>query len=238
MGERGNSFSQQNKKPMEFSELERVVGLHKKGYDILLWLKQAARSKPRLLSEDETDLLASGEKCVFWVKRHLNDLPLELRPSPDDFRPVGYLLSSFFHTSFRVAEVRGWDTVETTLVRGAKSFKNARHKRHSDRRETQAAIELKRIAITTLAEDCGVSLAPESREPALTDPEIAHDLTLWTYGCELVRRTEFAPQGSSVHRLWLELDEKARKRFSAESIWQARERLERWLRSKSSKPLS
>jgi hypothetical protein len=97
---------------------------------------------------------------------------------------------------------------------------------------------LKRIAVTTLAADCDVSLAPESREQVLADPEIAHDLTLWTYGCELVRRAEFAPQGSPVHRLWLELDEKTRKHFSSESIWQARERLERWLRSKSSKPVS
>jgi hypothetical protein len=56
---------------MKFSEIERVVGLHKKAYDILLWLKQAARSKPRLLSEDETYLLASGDKCVVWVKRRL-----------------------------------------------------------------------------------------------------------------------------------------------------------------------
>src|SRR6266550_8916189 len=128
---------------MELIELERVIRLHKKAYEILLWLKQATRSKPGLLSENETDLLASGESCVFWLKHHLNDFPLELRPRPDEFRQIGYLLSSFFNTSFRVAEVRGWDTAETTLVRGAKAFRNARHKRHSERRETQAAIELK-----------------------------------------------------------------------------------------------
>ena len=209
---------------MQFNELEGVVALHRKAYDILLWLKQAARRKPRLLSEGETDLLASGYKCVLWVKRHLNDLPLELRPKPDEFRPVGYLLSSFFHTSFRVAEVRSWDTAETTLVRGARSFKNARHKRHTERREAEAAIELKRLAITTLANECGVSLPSEVREQALTDPEMAHDLTLWTCACELVRRAEFAPQGSPVHRLWLELEEKTRKHLSAESIWNAKER--------------
>ena len=171
------------------------------------------------------------------MKRHLNELPLELRPKPHEFRPVGYLLSSFFHTSFRVAEVRSWDTAETTLVRGVKSFKNPRHKRHTEHREEEAAIELKRVAITTLANECGISLSPVVRERALTDAEIAQDLSLWTYACELVRRAEFAPQGSPVHRLWLELDEKTRKQFSADPVWKARERLEWWLRNRSSAAL-
>ena len=217
---------------MELSELERVVRLHKMAYDILLWLKQEAHSRPGLLSEDETRLLESGETGMIWVKRHLNELPLEIRPHPDQFRPIGFLLSSFFQTSFRVGEVMTWNgTAETTLVRGSKKIRDVRHKRHTDRRESQAAEELKRIAIMALAAENGVSVLPELIEQALTNSETARDLTLWSYGCELARRTEFASQGSPVHRLWLELDEKTRKRFSAESIWQARVRLERWLRS-------
>ncbi len=37
---------------MEFSELERVIRLHKKAYEILLWLKQAARSMPINKAQD------------------------------------------------------------------------------------------------------------------------------------------------------------------------------------------
>ncbi len=219
---------------MKLRELERVVRLHKMAYDILLWLKQEGRSRPALLNQDRIRLLESGEAGVIWVKHHLNDLPLGIRPHPDDFRSVGFLLSSFFQTSFRVGEVMTWNgSSEITLMRGAKQIRDVRHQRHTDRRESQAVDELKRLALVALAEENDVSVLPELMEQALTNPETAPDLTLWSYGCELARRSEFASQGTPVHRLWLELDEKTRKRFSAELIWQARERLEKWLRDQS-----
>jgi hypothetical protein len=56
------------------------------------------------------------------------------------------------------------------------------------------------------------------------------DLSLWAYGRELIRRTQFTSQGTAV--LWLALDEKVRTRLSAESIWKARERLVQWAQTK------
>lgn len=221
---------------MELTELERVVRLHKKAYDILLWLKQEARRTPDLLSEDAIRPLELGETGVIWLKRHLNDLPLDIRPRPDEIRPAGFLLSSFFQTSFRVDNSMTWDGhSETTLLRGAKQIHDARHKRHTERREARAVDELKRLAIVALAEENGVTITPESVEQSVSNPKTASDLTLWSYGCELVRRSEFASQGTPVHRLWLELNEKTRKRFSAELIWKARERLEQWLQDQNTK---
>jgi hypothetical protein len=214
---------------VELTELERIVGLQQKAYGLLLWLKEQARRKPTILNPEQMQALSSGDSCVEWVKHQLNDLPHEFGPKPDEFRAFGYLFSSFFTTSFRVGEVRNWDVVETTLIRGAKKLRGRRHKRHSERREREAADELKLMALVALAEEHGLAVTSEVQERALAAADLALDLALWTYGCELVRRARFASQGGAVHRLWLELKAKTRKNLSAESIWRARERLVRWL---------
>jgi len=214
---------------MEVTELQTILDLHKKAYDLLLWLNGQARSRPALLKSAQAESLASTERCVAWLKRHLNDFPVELRPRPDEFQVFGHLFSSFFSTSFRVVETQGWDAVETSLSRGAKSPRGRRHKKHTERREETAADELKRLALAGLAEERGLNLPANTLEHALTEPSLAVDLALWTYARELIRRTQFTSQGGAVHRLWLALDEKVRKRLSAESIIKSRDRLLQWL---------
>src|SRR5207253_1052617 len=177
-----------------------------------------------LLKIAQAESLASTERCIAWLKRHLNDFPVELRPRPDEFQVFGHLFSSFFSTSFKVVEIQGWDnTKETSLSRGAKSFRGRRHKRHTERRQESAAGELKQLALIGLADEHAIKLPASTLEQALMELSLAEDLNLWAYGRELIRRTQFASQGGAVHRLWLALDENIRKRLSAESIWKARE---------------
>ena len=218
---------------MDLTELQTIVDLHKKAYGLLLWLNGQARSRPALLKGAQAESLASTERCVAWLKRHLNDFPVELRPRPDEFQVFGHLFSSFFSTSFRVVETQGWDAVETSLSRGAKSFRGRRHKKYTERREERAADELKRLALAGLAEERGLNLPANSLAQAVMEPSLAGDLALWTYARELIRRTQFPSQGGAVHRLWLALDEKVRKRLSAESIYEARDRLLQWVESHS-----
>jgi hypothetical protein len=217
---------------MELTELQTIVDLHKKAYDLLLWLNGQARSRPALLKVAQAESLASIERCIAWLKRHLNDFPVELRPRADEFQVFGRLFSSFFTTSFKVVDIQRWDTMETSLSRGAKSFRGRHHKKHTERREERAADELKRLALVGLAEEHALRLQTTTLEQALVEPTVAGDLTLWAYGRELIRRTQFASQGGAVHRLWLALDEKIRKRLSAESIWKARERLVQWAKTR------
>ena len=214
---------------MDPTELQTIVDLHKKAYDLLLWLNRQARSRPALLKVAQAESLVSTERCIAWIKRHLNDFPVELRPRPDEFQIFGHLFSSFFNTSFRVVETQGWDGLETSLSRGAKSFQGRRHKKHTQRREESAADELKRLALTGLAEERGLDLVANVLEQALVEPSLAEDLALWTYARELIRRTRFASQRGVVHRLWLALDENVRKRLSAEAIYKSRDRLLQWL---------
>ncbi len=214
---------------MNATQLETAVELQRKAYGLLLWLKQRARTNPALFRPDEVAALASGETCAEWTGRRLASFPHEFRPADGQLRAFGFVLSSFLNTSFRIAESRQWDTAETTLVVGAATFRGRRHKQHATRRQQQVAEELCGLALGALADEHGLTVSAEQAEQALAATELSRDLRLWTYGCELVRRAEFASQGAAVHRLWLELEERDRKALSADSIWKARGRLLKWL---------
>ena len=98
-----------------------------------------------------------------------------------------------------------------------------------------AATELKRLALEALAKEEGLACDPLLIQQAVAAEAIGQYLSLWTYVRELVRRAEFASQGTSVHRLWLALEERTRKNLSVEAVWQARMNLVGWLRKESSK---
>ena len=210
-------------------QIEQTLKLHKLAYGLLLWLKEQARNNRGLLDAKSVEAMSSGKSCEEWLKAHHSMLPANLRTDASDLPALSNLFSSFFTTSFRVGQIRWWDAVETTLVTGAKTVRDRRHKKHSERRENEAATELKRLALAGLAGEAGLHGNPLLIERAAASEEIAGDLVLWTYVRELVRRIEFVSQGAPVHRLWLALDERTRKNLSVEIVWRARTNLIGWL---------
>jgi hypothetical protein len=174
--------------------------------------------------------MSSLNDCEDWMVRHLAMIPTQFRPKSAEIAAFSRLFSSFFTTSFRVGQQRWWETAETTLITGAKAYRDRRHKKHSERRDQEGATELKRLALAALAEETQVCSNASIVERALAAEAISRELALWTYVRELVRRTEFLSQGTPVHRLWLELDEKTRKDLSVQVVWQSREKLLGWLK--------
>lgn len=215
---------------MNMPQIERALKLHKLAYSMLMWLKEQARNSRGLLDAKAVEKMSSANSCEEWTVRHLSMIPVQLRPEAGDIAPFSRLFSSFFTTSFRVGQRRWWETVETTLVTGIKTYRDRRHKKHSEQRDEEGATELKRLALVALAEETQLHCDSLMAERALVMDHISQELALWTYVRELVRRTEFASQGPSVHRLWLELDERTRKNLSVQLVWQAREKLLEWLK--------
>jgi hypothetical protein len=207
---------------MNIEELERALDLQKRSYALFLWTGGEA---PRLL---EQETLSSSASCVDWLKRHWNDFPVELRPGLAELDAFAKMLRSFFTTSFHVDVKNG----NPRLARGQK-FKNGRSKKHAVGKAAETAAELSSMAIASLAESEGIVLKNDVAGAILNDERTAEALTLWSYGCELVRRTEYASQGPAVHHLWKELDEKKRRRLNAEEIWKARAVLVEALRKKA-----
>jgi len=212
---------------MKREELEKIMGWQKRAYGLLMWLNQEARSNPAMLSAEAVEQMVTAESCVGWINHHLNSLPREFWPEPSELVPFARLFSSFFVTSFRVGLVGRQDSLrmETSLVSGAKEAKDGRHKKHLERRQKEAALELKRAALSGLAEEVAVVMTVVGLDAMIASTDLGPKVTLWTYACELKRRTEYVSQGTAVHELWLELDEKTRKRMDGEMVWKARDQL-------------
>jgi len=210
-------------------QIAHTLELHKRTYELLMWLKQQANGNGAWLNQKAMEEMSSAKTCQDWVTRHCAMFPVVLRPAKDELGNFSHLFASFFATSFRVGLDRSWGAEKTTLVTGTKAFKGRRHRRYSGQRELDAALALKRAALTALAENSQVNCESAAIERCLTLEEYQPDLTLWTYACELVRRCQFATQGPVVHRLWLEIDEQVRKNLSADTVWNARSRLVQWL---------
>jgi hypothetical protein len=207
---------------MDFLELENALDLQKRAYALLLWTgKEAAH-----LIDNE--MAASPCRCADWLKRHLNEFPAELRPAPAEFDVFAKMLASFFNSSFHL-EGSG---ASARLVRGQK-FKDRRNKKYAHGRAIEAAAELSRLAVISLAQDAGITPQDEAVSAILNDPALGEMVHLWAYACELVRRSRFASQGSAVHHLWLELDDKKRRRLDADEIWKERSVLIEALRRKT-----
>jgi len=212
---------------MKREELEKIIGWQKRAYGLLMWLNHEARSNPAILSVEAVEQMASAESCVGWINHHLNALPREFWPEPSELVPFARLFSSFFVTSFRVGQVGRRDSMRTEmgLIGGAKKPKDGRNKKYLERKQKLAALVLKRAALISLVGEAGVKATVADLDELINSTELGPKVTLWTYACELKRRTEYVSQGTAVHELWLELDEKMRKRMDVEMIWKAKEKL-------------
>jgi len=106
----------------------------------------------------------------------------------------------------------------------ARTFKDGRHKKHALRRQQETAVELKRLALSTLTKDEAIEIEKLKFEKAIQG-DLALDLTLWAYGNEIGSPRSVCFAGNRVHQLWLDLPGKTRKKLTAEVIWKSRARL-------------
>jgi hypothetical protein len=216
VAEQRNCFFKLCRRPnfMNIEDIAIALDLQNRAYALLLW---TARKAPGLL---ETDSLAASDSCERWLARHWNVFDTEFRQSFGELKSFALMLTSFFTTSFHLEE----EGERRKLVRGRK-FKDKRNKKYALGRAGIDAAELSRLALEALAQEEGIPAPGEVIEVFLHNDVLAEHLSLWWYGCEMVRRSDFASQGPAVHRLWLEVEENKRKNLSAEMIWRSREQL-------------
>ena len=79
-----------------------------------------------------------------------------------------------------------------------------------------AATELKRIYLEQLVTEVGEADLRSRLDKLLTATELSEDVSMATWGAELLRRSEFASQGEAVLALWRQfawLDNQPRQKF-------------------------
>jgi hypothetical protein len=230
---------------MERKELERVLDLQQKAYELLLWISGQAKSNPSLLSQENIDKFRYADSCEEYVHHMKGIFPERLRPDEIDNSAFAHLLSSFFNTSFHVSTnpelgwkgTHWWDehpipTGERYLILKPGKPKEKRTKKAKER-DAEVARNLQFIALEELAIENDIDLPPTKLKEVADQSHLQDALSLWSYAHELVRRAHFASQGAAVHYLWQSLDKKTREHLNAEVIWNAREQLVHALREAS-----
>jgi hypothetical protein len=215
---------------MTFETLEKVLELQNKAYRFLIDLGQRARENPKVLARPVVSQLESAQTCVLWVSENHDGIPVHLRPAVEDVDRFAHLLSAFFKTSFHVHEFAWYGKVYCELRANPRLGPGRRGKRGM--RLAGTVDKLEGYALQQLAEDEGIVPDSSQLDQMANDPVMAGDLNLWTYACELVRRSEFASQGPAVHRMWRELDKDERQLLTAQTIWEARGRLLKQMRER------
>lgn len=237
---------------MNQTKIQTALDLHKKAYDFLLASRDSGRATSHPLDEATVEAWGHADSGAEWVTRHYAELPLAHRPEREEIPAFSQFLTSFFATSFSVIKTKYYlseglrKSAQTRLggpplgkaqteiyIRAmpARRLDGTRKSKHAKEKEAQAAETLCFHNFRALAAECGADDSHEAFLRLRKNDSLAADLTLWTYAEQLVNRAQFASQGPSVYRLWLQIPENIRRDLSASLIWQARQRLLQFLQS-------
>lgn len=204
----------------EISELERVLRLQKQSYGLLKWLNQHLKSGSLSFSVVHRAIGGSAA-AEDWLGRNKAHIPPALVPPASDYREFSYLLASYLFTSFTLPTDKVTERVaDCHCFCDYCSYVVAIHRlvpRNPTAKDRQQAHALKRLFLGRLTEDLGYPLEKSLEEAVFSTKTLSLELSCATYAYQLIRRTEFASQGSAVLVLWRDIawedGRKPRKNF-------------------------
>ena len=187
-------------------QLTTVLRLHEKSYELLKWAKAALKQGTISFSVLHT-ATDSASAAAEWIQRHLANVPSAARPVTTEVPLFSRLFVSFLQTSFDLSANTQVRTTTnscccgfcTTIRMGSNLVP-----RTPSKRDFKTAAELKQLYLQRLATDCQITDSSEVITKVLADTNLRVELSMATWGAELVRRSQFASQGEAVLALWRE----------------------------------
>ena len=200
------TFLKLRKTMFDRKQLETVLRLHEKSYELLKWAKSALKQGTITFSVLHT-ATDSVSAAMEWIQRHLANIPSTARPDASEVPLFSRLFVSFLQTSFdlsanaqvRVTTNRCCCGFCVTIQQGLNLVP-----RNPSKRDFKTAVELKQFYLQRLATDFQITNSGEVIANVLTDSNFKSELSMATWGAELVRRSQFASQGEAVLALWRE----------------------------------
>ena len=187
--------------------LSEILDLHEKSFALLRWVKASLKRGTLSFSvvHRTTDSVDAARE---WIERHLANLPADVRPRADRLPMFARLFVSFLTTSFRlkgtsvrrVSDCGCWCSY-CSLIRAVGPTLELRT---PNKKDYATARELKRIYLERTASELALEKSADAIQCVLAADELRRDLSLATWGTELIRRSEFASQGVAVMALWRE----------------------------------
>lgn len=185
-------------------QLNDVLDLHEKSFALLKWVRAALRNGQISFSvvHHTTD---SADAAAEWIARHRQNIPANARPEANQLVTFSKLFVSFLMTSFRL-NANGMRLVSDCGCRCEYcSFLQASPNlevRVPSGKDIKTARELKRIYLAGIAEEQNCSHSSLMLTNLFAQREFAVEISLATWGNELLRRSQYASQGEAVLALW------------------------------------
>jgi hypothetical protein len=217
---------------LEINELQKVIQLQEKSYMLLTWVNQRLKKKAKNLFSTMHEAMSFFDSSLDWIKTHYSELPQNAQPPQEDLEAFAHLFSSYLTTSFEVGDKiylgDGCSCMFCSFLIEAMHFKV----RNPKKKSKKAANQLKILYIKSLIQEINL-------EQPLLDIEgwiekqsgLSYDISLATYGHELIRRSKFTSTGEAVLVLWREIAWEDGKRLNkkfrldAKKIIQAQDRI-------------
>ena len=188
----------------EQKHLRDIVILHEKSFALLKWVRAALKegSVSFAVIHGNTD---SASAAVEWIRRHVNNIPNDARPDAEQIPAFARLFLSFLTTSFRLKPNSMQLVSKCGCLCSYCSYLRAGpdlEPRTPSKKDVRTATELKRIYLGKIATEIGIVETNAIVEALLESVEISEDISVATWGSELLRRSEYASQGEAVLALW------------------------------------
>ena len=218
---------------LELHEVRRAIDLREISYQLLRWIGSSLETGAVSFNVAH-EAMSAADAAEEWLRRHWNNIPLELRPLESDIFAFSMLFSSYLATSFEldgnpraiVASDCGCYCTWCSYLAAGPNLKTKK----VGKKAKKDARQLKTVYLQQLASSYDLNISTAVIDPLIEREELSYDVSLTTYASELVRRTKFASQGEGVLVLWREIawaNDVPRRKFSLDSqaIVDAEERI-------------
>ncbi len=194
------------------SHLSTVLELQEKSFALLRWVRGALRDGRLSFAIVHTNA-DSAIVAQEWIERHRAGIPADARPNAAQTTMFARLFVSFLTTSFRLKA----NAIRIVSDCGCRcsccSYLQAGPNielRTPTKKDFGTARELKQIYLRRLSAESGSEISPAAIEAIFANSSLGASLSAATWASELIRRSEFASQGTAVLALWREFAEQQR----------------------------
>jgi hypothetical protein len=188
----------------DHDQLKHVIDLQDRAYRFVLWASRLTHLHAGHDAVERHAGKSTADAADEWISRNFAAIPPDVRPERHDIHRFATLVAGLLQTSFSIdppgKEVRGRPCEFCSMLG---SILYLRNPNDNDR---AAAHALKMVAISTLTDELDLPLLRSEIDALINAPGApAEDVAWITYAQELLRRSEFASQGTGVLQLWRDI---------------------------------
>jgi hypothetical protein len=189
-------------------ELSTAIDLQRRSYNLLLWLSTAV-VKGVIRFDRAHDYMDEAEAAEDWIGGHYENLPLDARPKRELLKPFSRFFATYLTTSFELIKEPGHQLSSECgcYCRMCSYFVGAQNLKTKKLlpRDRERARKAKLVALQQLSIENNAHLDREQLEKMIDAKNSAADVTLLTYGHQLIERTHGRSAGPAVLALWREI---------------------------------